>query len=211
MSYPDATATRSERTRRPARSSTRAGNRLSRAGFKGRTIGRGTSRSCRPRTLAAVAVGVGVGVCPGREHATTPARAHPSLLAALDEWTDESHVALADLSYEGENSRLVCPIKARAGVAITAEQRTVNALHATTRAPGRTRQRPARDHLQGTAPHLRRACAGPACAPGVSALSPLLRWSYFTRTQPNTMISAYWEGLPVGDAVLTVPRDRSPM
>jgi hypothetical protein len=33
----------------------------------------------------------------------------PDLLPALDAWTDEEHVALADLGYEGENDRLVCP------------------------------------------------------------------------------------------------------
>jgi DDE superfamily endonuclease len=97
-------------------------------------------------------------VCPGREHDTTAARAHPSLLTALDEWTDESHVALADLSYEGENSRLVCPIKARAGVALTAEQRTVNALHATTRALAER----GNAQLETTFRALRRTCAGPA-------------------------------------------------
>ena len=144
-------------------------------------------------------------VCPGHEHDTTAARAHPSLLAALDEWTDESHVALADLSYEGENSRLVCPIKARAGVALTAEQRAPSTPCTPPPAPWPNAATPARDHLQGTAPHLRRTCAGPAAAPRVSALSPLLHWFYFTRTQPNIMISAYWERLPVGDAVLTRP------
>jgi hypothetical protein len=34
----------------------------------------------------------------------------------------------------GENSRLTCPIKNTRGVALTAEQRTVNALHSATRA-----------------------------------------------------------------------------
>jgi hypothetical protein len=98
-------------------------------------------------------------VCPGCEHDTTAARAHPSLLAALDEWTDESHVALADLSYEGENSRLVCPIKARPGVVLTAEQRTFNALHATTRAlgeRGNASSRPPSGHCAAPAPDLRR-------------------------------------------------------
>src|SRR4051794_15598808 len=91
-----------------------------------------------------------------------------SQLAALDEWTDESHVALADLSYEGENSRLV------------------NALHAATRALAERGDA----QLETTFKALRRTCAGPACAPGVSALSPLLRWFCLTRTQPNNMISA---------------------
>ena len=46
-------------------------------------------------------------VRPGREHDVTCARAHPDLLPALDTWTDEQRVALADLGYEGENDRLV--------------------------------------------------------------------------------------------------------
>ena len=50
-------------------------------------------------------------VRPGREHDVTCARAHPDLLPALDTWTDERRVALADLGYEGENNRLVCPVK----------------------------------------------------------------------------------------------------
>ena len=73
-------------------------------------------------------------VRPGREHDTTCARAHPELLGALDDWTDEHHVALADLGYEGENTRLTCPIKTTRNTPLTVEQRTVNALHAATRA-----------------------------------------------------------------------------
>jgi hypothetical protein len=52
-------------------------------------------------------------VRPGREHDTTCARAHADLLPALDAWTDEQRVALADLGYEGENNRLV-PVKSPA-------------------------------------------------------------------------------------------------
>jgi DDE superfamily endonuclease len=73
-------------------------------------------------------------VRPGREHDTTCARSHPGLLDALDEWTDTDHVALADLGYEGEDTRLVGPIKTTRGTALTVEQRTVNTLHAATRA-----------------------------------------------------------------------------
>lgn len=73
-------------------------------------------------------------VRPGREHDTTCARAHPGLLAALDEWTDTAHVALADLGYEGENTRLSCPIKTERGRPLTIDQRAVNALHSATRA-----------------------------------------------------------------------------
>jgi DDE superfamily endonuclease len=73
-------------------------------------------------------------VRPGREHDTTCARSQPGLLSALNEWTDTGHVALADLGYEGENTRLVCPIKTTRGTTLTAEQRTINTLHAATRA-----------------------------------------------------------------------------
>ncbi|WP_186814268.1 transposase family protein, partial [Pseudonocardia asaccharolytica] len=51
-------------------------------------------------------------VRPGREHDTTCARAHAELLPALDMWSDdEARVALADPGYQGENDRLVCPVK----------------------------------------------------------------------------------------------------
>ena len=73
-------------------------------------------------------------VRPGREHDTTCARAHDGLLDALTDWTDEGHAALADLGYEGENTRLTCPIKNTQRVALSAEQRTINALHSATRA-----------------------------------------------------------------------------
>ncbi len=73
-------------------------------------------------------------VRPAGDHDTTCARTHPGLLDALDEWTDTNHVAPADLGYEGERSRLVCPVKTTPGVALTVEQRTVNTLHVATRA-----------------------------------------------------------------------------
>ena len=72
-----------------------------------------------------------------RQHDTTCARSQPGLLSALNEWTDTGHVALADLGYEGENQRLVCPIKKPSktgGESLTAEQRTINMLHSATRA-----------------------------------------------------------------------------
>ena len=72
-------------------------------------------------------------VRPGREHDTTCARTHEGLLDALTDWTDSEHTVLADLGYEGENTRLTCPIK-HTRVALTAEQRTINALHSATRA-----------------------------------------------------------------------------
>jgi hypothetical protein len=42
---------------------------------------------------------------PGREHDTTARRAHAEVLRLLDEWTDHTHAALADLGYEGERRR----------------------------------------------------------------------------------------------------------
>ena len=70
----------------------------------------------------------------GQDVSTTPpARSHPGLLDALTEWTD-SHAVLTDLGYEGENTRLTCPIKNSRGRVLTAEQRTINALHSATRA-----------------------------------------------------------------------------
>jgi hypothetical protein len=77
-------------------------------------------------------------VRPGREHDTTCARAHPDLLPALDLWSDdEQRVALADLGYEGENDRLVCPVKKpskASGQQLSVDQRTFNLLHSATRA-----------------------------------------------------------------------------
>ena len=73
-------------------------------------------------------------VRPGREHDVTCARTHPGLLAAVDDWTGPAHVVLADLGYEGENGRLTCPFKTRAGGGLTVDQRAFNALHSATRA-----------------------------------------------------------------------------
>jgi hypothetical protein len=75
------------------------------------------------------------GVRPGREHDTTALRAHPQVLPLLAEWTDEAHVALADLGYEGERAALTTPIKKTSHMPLTDDQRTVNLLHAATRAP----------------------------------------------------------------------------
>jgi len=62
-------------------------------------------------------------------------RAHPpGLLDTLTDWTDTDHAVLADLGYEGENTRLTCPIKNSRDTVLTAEQRTINALHSATRA-----------------------------------------------------------------------------
>ncbi len=72
---------------------------------------------------------------PGREHDTTALRTHAEALPLLAEWTDEAHVVLADLGHEGERAALTTPIKHRAGRRLTADQCTVNLLHAATRAP----------------------------------------------------------------------------
>jgi hypothetical protein len=76
------------------------------------------------------------GVRPGREHDTTALRAHPEALPLLAEWTDAEHAALADLGYEGERAALTTPIKQPPGRRLTADERTVNLLHAATRGPG---------------------------------------------------------------------------
>jgi hypothetical protein len=74
------------------------------------------------------------GVRPGREHDTTALRAAPEALPLLAQWTDEDHAALADLGYEGEQDTLTMPIKRTADRSLSDDQRTVNALHAATRA-----------------------------------------------------------------------------
>jgi hypothetical protein len=73
-------------------------------------------------------------VRPGREHDTTALRAHPQVLPLLGEWTDAEHAALADLGYEGERAALTTPVKIT-DAPLTADQRTVNLLHAAVRAP----------------------------------------------------------------------------
>src|SRR4051812_29760132 len=74
-------------------------------------------------------------VRPGREHDTTALRTHTEALPLLAEWTDPEHAVLADLGYEGERSALTTPIKHASGRRLTDDQRTVNLLHAATRAP----------------------------------------------------------------------------
>jgi hypothetical protein len=75
------------------------------------------------------------GVRPGREHDTTALRAHAQVLPLLAAWTDQAHAVLADLGYEGERAAVTTPIKKPAGAPLTDDQRTVNLLHAATRAP----------------------------------------------------------------------------
>jgi DDE superfamily endonuclease len=74
-------------------------------------------------------------VRPGREHDTTALRTHSEALPLLAEWTDAEHAVLADLGYEGERAALTTPIKKTSDAPLTDDQRTVNLLHAATRAP----------------------------------------------------------------------------
>ncbi len=71
---------------------------------------------------------------------------------------------LADLGYEGERAALITPIKHRTGGRLSADQRTVNLLHAATRAPAER----GNSLLKTTFKALRRS----ASAPGASARSP---------------------------------------
>ena len=66
-----------------------------------------------------------------RLQAWLPARLQVAADATLTE-----HAALADLGYEGERAALTTPIKKTTDAPLTADQRTVNLLHAATRAPG---------------------------------------------------------------------------
>ncbi len=74
-------------------------------------------------------------VRPGREHDTTALRTQAEALPLLGEWTDQTHAVLADLGYEGERTALTIPIKKVTDASLTDDQRTVNLLHAVTRAP----------------------------------------------------------------------------
>ena len=85
----------------------------------------------RPRWLAAVDL-AGPARSRARHHR---AARHAEALPLLAEWTDTDHAALADLGYEGERTALTTPIKHPSGRRLTADQRTVNLLHAATRAP----------------------------------------------------------------------------
>jgi hypothetical protein len=73
-------------------------------------------------------------VRPGREHDTTCLRAHPELLTALTEWTNDGLPALADLGYEGEADTLTLPIKKTAHTKLTPIHKQLNWLQAHARA-----------------------------------------------------------------------------
>ncbi len=74
-------------------------------------------------------------VRPGREHDTTALRTHPEALPLLAEWTDAEHAVLTVFGYEGERAALTTPIKKTSDAPLTDDERTVNLLHAATRAP----------------------------------------------------------------------------
>lgn len=72
-------------------------------------------------------------VRPGREHDTTAARAHPSLLPALAAAKADGLPTLSDLGYEGEADTVRIPVKTPAGGTLTTDQKTYNRLHAAIR------------------------------------------------------------------------------
>jgi hypothetical protein len=67
-------------------------------------------------------------------HDTTALRAQADALPLLAEWTDDDHAALGDMGYEGEQATLPIPIKRTTDRPQTDDQRTINGLHAATRA-----------------------------------------------------------------------------
>jgi hypothetical protein len=72
---------------------------------------------------------------PDREgNGTTCLRAHPEILAALTEWTDDDLPALADLGYEGEPGTFTPPIKKPRTGNLTEEHKQLNSLQAHARA-----------------------------------------------------------------------------
>ena len=73
-------------------------------------------------------------VRPGREHDTTCARTHPGLLDALTDWTDDRPRGARRPGLRGREHPAHLPDQETRGTALTAEQRTINALHSATRA-----------------------------------------------------------------------------
>ncbi|MBM7808070.1 hypothetical protein JOD57_003907 [Geodermatophilus bullaregiensis] len=59
----------------------------------------------------------------------------PRRLPLSAEWIDAEHAVLADPGYEGERAALTTPIKKTSDAPLTDDERTVNLLHAATRAP----------------------------------------------------------------------------
>ena len=73
---------------------------------------------------------------PGRAHDTTAARADPDLLDDLAAWSDDGHLGLADLGYEGEANLLRIPIKKPTGGELTVDQQAYNTVHGALRCLG---------------------------------------------------------------------------
>jgi hypothetical protein len=117
-------------------------------------------------------------VRPGREHDTTALRAHAEALPLLGEWTDQDHAVLADLGYEGERAALTTPIKHTSGRRLTADQRTVNLLHASTRGPAKR----GNSLLKPTFKALRRVSLCPWCIGAIIAAALVLLHHQHDRT-----------------------------
>ncbi len=132
------------------------------------------------------------GVRPGREHDTTALRAHQQVLPLLAEWTDAEHAVLADLGYEGERAALTTPVQTTAGRRLTDDQRTVNLLHAATRAPAER----GNSLLKTTVKALRRVSLCPWRIGAITAAALVLLHHAHGRTTRSTgRRSRYWEWL----------------
>jgi hypothetical protein len=131
-------------------------------------------------------------VRPGREHDTTALRAYAEALPLLAEWTDEAHAVLADLGYEGERAALSTPIKHGTGRRLSADQRTVNLLHAALRAPAEQ----GNSLLKTTFKALRRISLCPWRIGAITAAALVLLHHQHDRTTGSpTNPSRYWESL----------------
>src|SRR3954462_3687358 len=94
------------------------------------------------------------------------------------EWTDDDHAALADLGYEGERTALTIPIKKTTDAPLTADQRTVNLLHAATRAPAER----GNSLLKTTFKALRRVNLCPWRIAAITAAALVLLYHEYGRT-----------------------------
>ena len=117
-------------------------------------------------------------VRPGREPDTTALRAHRQMLPLLAEWADEVHAVLADPGYEGERPALTTPIKHRPGGGLTDDERTVNLLHAATRAPAERGNSP----LKTTFTALRQVSLCPRRISAITAAALVLLHHQHSRT-----------------------------
>ena len=132
------------------------------------------------------------GVRPGREHDTTALRLHTEALPLLAEWTDDAHAVLADLGYEGERAALTTPIKKTSDAPLTADQHTVNLLHAATRAPAER----GNSLLKTTFKALRRVNLCPWRIGAITATAlALLHHEHGRTTCSRARLRRYWEWL----------------